>query len=71
MVLKRLGISPDEVHHVFVNHKLLSSRNTMALWLGYRQVREGMVGRSLALDAVVQPGDRLALFAHDMALLVI
>lgn len=70
-LLERLGIPPEEVHHIFLNHALLSSRSPMARWLDYQQVEEGPLGRRLALDRPVRSGDRLALFAHDMALLVV
>ena len=72
-LLKRLGIPAEEVYHVFLNHKLLTTRNRMAPWLRYQQVREEPAGlsRDLDLDAPLQAGDRLALFAPDMALLVV
>jgi len=64
--LERLGISPDEIYHVFLNGALLSTRNSMAPWLKYQKshVNKG-------LDTPVQEGDRLGLFARDMGLLVI
>lgn len=64
--LERLGIPPAEVCHVFLNGALLSTRNSMAPWLNYRQVSEGK-----GLDTLVRAGDRLGLFARDMALLVV
>jgi hypothetical protein len=64
--LEMLGIPPDEVFHIFLNGALLSTRNSMAPWLDYQQVREGE-----GLDTPVQAGDRLGLFARDMALLVV
>ena len=70
-VLERLGIPPAEVCHIFLNGALLSTRNSMAPWLRYRQAREGVPNRDLGLDVPVQPDDRLGLFAHDMALLVV
>lgn len=66
MVLRRLGISPDEIYHIFLNGMLLSTRNSMAPWLKYQENRA-----SQGLDTSVQEGDRLGLFARDMALLVI
>ncbi|MFN2273157.1 MAG: hypothetical protein ACK2US_20120 [Anaerolineae bacterium] len=66
MALERLGISPDEVCHVFLNGALLSTRNSMAPWLSYQQAGEGK-----GLDTLVRAGDRLGLFASDMALLVV
>ena len=64
--LERLGISPDEIYHIFVNGALLSTHNSMAPWLKYQRtcVNDG-------LDTPVQSGDRLGLFARDMGLLVI
>ncbi len=72
-LLGRLGIPTEEVYHVFLNRKLLATRNRMAPWLRYQQVREEPAGlsRELDLDVPLQPGDRLALFAPDMALLVV
>jgi hypothetical protein len=70
-LLARLNIPPAEVYHVFLNGALLSTRNSMAPWLGYQQVREGAPGRDSGLDVPVQDEDRLGLFASDMALLVV
>jgi hypothetical protein len=69
--LERLGIPPSEVYHVFLNGALLSTRNSMAPWLRYQQPRAGAPNRSQGLDTLVQPGDRVGLFARDMALLVV
>jgi hypothetical protein len=63
--LERLGISPAEVYHLFLNGALLSTRNSMAPWLDYQRPR------SQGLDTPVRPGDRLGLFACDMGLLVV
>ena len=64
-ILERLGISPDEIYHIFLNGALLSTRNSMAPWLKYQQA--GAEG----LDAPVRDGDRLGLFARDMGMLVV
>ncbi len=64
--LKRVGISPDEIYHIFLNGALLSTRNSMAPWLEYQESRVGQ-----ELSTPVQAGDRLGLFARDMALLVV
>lgn len=72
--LERLSIAPTEVYHVFLNGALLSTRNSMAPWLGYQQVARGSVGRPATaeeLDTPLQPGDRLGLFASDMGMLVV
>ena len=64
--LERLGISPDEICHVFLNGSLLFTRNSMAPWLKYQREPGGT-----GLDTQVRRGDRLGLFARDMALLVV
>ncbi|MDY7080100.1 MAG: hypothetical protein SXV54_24735 [Chloroflexota bacterium] len=64
--LGRLGISPAEVYHVFLNGALLSTGNSMAPWLRYQEN-----STCKGLNTPVQPGDRLGLFARDMGLLVI
>jgi len=69
--LERLGIAPAELCHVFLNGALLSTRNSMAPWLRYQQPRARGSNRSQGLDTPVQPGDRVGLFARDMALLVV
>ena len=71
MALERLGIPPAEVCHVFLNGRLLSTHNGMAPWLGYQRacgVADALLHR---LDTPVYSGDRLGLFARDMALLVV
>jgi hypothetical protein len=82
-VLERLGISPTDVCHVFLNGAVVSTRNSMAPWLRYRQVHEEaeervsadrhsvVPGSAPGMDIPVRSGDRLGLFAHDMALLVV
>jgi len=70
-LLERLGISSAEIYHVFLNGALLSTRNSMAPWLNYQQVRGGAPNRDLGLDAPVQDSNRVGLFASDMGLLVI
>lgn len=63
--LERAGIPSDEVYHVFLNGAILSTQNSMAPWLRYQQAQgEGW-------DTRVDDGDRLGLFARDMALLVV
>ncbi len=63
--LERLGISPSEVYHIFLNGALVSTNNSMADLLKYRR------SQSHGLDVPLRPGDRLGLFAHDMAMLVV
>ena len=64
-LIQRAGIDGDELCHVFLNGRLLYTGNSMAPWLQYcEDDRQG-------LDTPVEPGDRLGLFARDMALLVV
>jgi hypothetical protein len=73
-VLERIGIAPRDVYHIFLNGAILSTRNAMAPWLRYQQATGASVGRPATadeLDMHVHDGDRLGLFAHDMALLVV
>ncbi len=68
-ILTRAGIPVEEIHNIFLNHKLLAARSGMALWLGHQQVRDDPFNWDL--DVPVKPGDRLGLFGRDMALLVV
>ncbi|HIE37608.1 MAG TPA: hypothetical protein EYP77_00785 [Anaerolineae bacterium] len=70
-VLERLGISSDEIAHIFKNGALLTTCNSMAPWLRYQQAREGMPNCDLGLEVSVQDGDRLGLFGRNMPLLVV
>jgi len=69
MLLERVGIDVDEVYTIFLNAKLLTTRNTMAPWLGYQQVCEEC--HNWKLSIVLQDGSRLGLFGEDMAALVV
>ncbi|MBN1177831.1 MAG: hypothetical protein JXD18_01355 [Anaerolineae bacterium] len=64
-LLERVGIARDEPYHVFLNGALLSTRNTMAVWLSYQE------GANDGLDVPARSGDRIGLFGRDMALLVV
>jgi hypothetical protein len=64
-VLERVGIDQEEVCHVFLNGSILATQNSMAPWLEYQKA-EGK-----GLETPVRDGDRLGLFARDMALLVV
>jgi len=70
-VLKRLGISADEVSHIFRNGALLTTCNSMAPWLRYQQAGEGAPNCDLGLGVEVGDGDRLGIFGRDMPLLVV
>ncbi|HOT90707.1 MAG TPA: hypothetical protein PLJ78_03835 [Anaerolineae bacterium] len=68
-ILARADIAEEEVCHIFLNGTLFATRNTMAPWLGYRQAQADI--HNLNADVVLKPGDRLGLFGHDMAALVV
>ncbi len=70
-VLRRLGISADEIAHIFKNGALLTTCNSMAPWLRYQQAREGTPNCDLGLEVEVRDGDRLGIFGRDMPLLVV
>lgn len=70
-LLERLGIPPAEAYHIFLNGYLLSTRNSMAPWLGYQQARPGAPTQDQGLDLPLRDGDRVGLFASDMAMLVV
>jgi hypothetical protein len=68
-LLKRVGISVDELYHIFLNGNLLSTHNAMALWVGYQQERPNVLNWDLNLP--IKSGDRIGLFGRDMAALVV
>lgn len=67
--LAHAGIAEDEVCHIFLNGALFSTHNSMAPWLGYRQAQANVHRRET--DVMLKPGDRLGIFGHDMAALVV
>jgi hypothetical protein len=73
-VMERVGVSPEDVYHIFLNGAILGTKNSMAPWLRYQQATDGPAkkpAQAKALDTPVHDGDRLGLFACDMALLVV
>lgn len=70
-VLERVGTPPRDVYHIFLNGAILATRNSMAPWLRYQQASDELSDQASGLDTRVQDGDRLGLFARDMALLVV
>ena len=70
-VLSRLAIAQEEISHIFLNGKLLSTRSSMAPWLGYVREREWIAPDFDPLEVVLRPGDRLGLFPRDMGMLVV
>ena len=70
-LLTRLSIQPAEIGQIFLNGALLSTRNSMAPWLGYQQARGGVPNQDMGLNTGVRSGDRVGLFARNMAMLVV
>ena len=68
-LLDRINIPVDEVHTIFLNFRLLSSRSKMAYRMAYQQV--GKDPLDWKLDVEVKAGDRVGLFGSDMSALVV
>ncbi len=66
-LLEREGIPVEEVNHIFVNAKLLSTRTAMGKYYGYQQVGDSLGDWDLGIP--VGDGDRLGLFGKDMSIL--
>jgi hypothetical protein len=70
MLLDRVGISVHEIYTIFINAKLLTSRTKMAPLLGYQQVCDENC-QTWDLKVIINDGDRIGLFGHDMSGLVV
>jgi len=70
-LLRAVGIDPTEVGQIFLNHKLLSTRCSMAPWLGYQSAYERVPVDGSYLDTPIRSGDRLDVFPTKMAMLVV
>ncbi len=70
-VLREVGIDPTEVGQIFLNHKLLNTRCSMAFWMGHQSARKRIPTGGSYLDAPVRSGDRLGVFPTNMAMLVV
>lgn len=68
-VLGKIGIDHEEISSIFLNAKLLVTRNTMARWLKYEQTRPNPHDWDLSVE--VKEGDRIGLFGMDMPALVV
>lgn len=68
-ILTSLGIEVDQLATIFINAKLLATRNSMASSLQYRQLRSSPHDWDLNID--VNPGDRVGIFGMDMPALVV
>jgi hypothetical protein len=67
-VLARLGIEPDQIYTVFVNSKLLATRNNTATIVEMIQVDPNP--HTWDLNLPLHTGDQLGVFGEDMAILV-
>ena len=70
-VLREVGIDSTEVGQIFLNHKLLNTRCSMAFWMGHQSARKRIPTGGSYLDAPVRCGDRLGVFPTNMAMLVV
>ncbi len=70
-LVQQLGIVPEEMGHVFLNNRLLLTVATMNLWLNYPDAGERVPADLTPWETPLRPGDRVALFGQDMALLVV
>lgn len=66
-LLEQLGLPAGEVNHIFMNARLLATRNRMAPFYGYPQAGDDL--SDWDLDVAVTDGDRIGLFGKDMAVL--
>jgi len=69
-VLRRVGVDPEEVGHIFLNHRLLFTHSSMAPWLRY-QVETERVPAGRHWDTPLRPGDQLGVFPRRMGMLVV
>jgi hypothetical protein len=65
--LEDMGIPTEEINHIFVNAKLLSTRASMAPYYGYQQQRDTVFDWDLGLP--LEDGDRVGLFGTDLSVL--
>ncbi|HSJ56757.1 MAG TPA: hypothetical protein VLC95_06235, partial [Anaerolineae bacterium] len=66
-LLVGMGIPIEEISHIFVNAKLLATRNSMAAYYGYPHTGSDLSDWNLTV--AVEDGDRIGLFGRDMAVL--
>ena len=70
-LLREVGVDSTEVGQIFLNHKLLNTRCSMAFWMGHQSARKRIPIGGSYLDASVRSGDRLGVFPTNMAMLVV
>jgi hypothetical protein len=66
-LLARLGISTEEINHIFYNSKLLATRRKAAVVFSLPQAGDNTLKWDLAVP--VAHGDRLGLFGRDIPVL--
>jgi len=66
-LLEGVGVPVDEISHVFVNARLLATRNSMAAYYGYPHTGSDLADWNLGVP--VGDGDRIGVFGRDMAIL--
>jgi len=69
-VLARVGITPAEISHVFLNGRLLP-RAAYPITLGYPLAAEQPLSAEGALSTPVHDGDRVGIFPHNMGVVVV
>jgi len=70
-VLRHLKVAEDQVGNIFLNGRLLATRNSMAPWLRYMTAGESVLDAGQPCQVTLRPGDRLGLFPITMAMLVV
>lgn len=68
-VLSDIGLEQNQISTIFVNSKLLATRNRMAYGLNYVQVGDDPHRWDLSL--ALMDGDRIGVFGRDMPALVV
>lgn len=71
LLLAHLGIPRDQVAQMFLNGRLLKAGSSMAPWLGYQTAIDRLPIGGSHFDTPIHSGDRLGLFPHRMAMLVV
>jgi hypothetical protein len=65
--LERIGVPVEEINHVFLNAKLVATRNQLVALYGYPQIGSDL--SDWDLKVAIGDGDRVGLFGRDMAVL--
>lgn len=70
-LLEHIGIPSGEVAQIFLNGTLLKAGSSMAPWLGYQTAMDRLPHNGSHWETRIYNGDRLGLFPHRMAMLVV